>query len=364
MKNAIGILSTLLLFGCHKKESPNPDTIVKPVVTSTESVQDSNWYLYSRLNPSEIGKKCGIVYSDTAKYGGTDDNGDYYHLFWIDSKNDTISAIYSDLTKFSHEKIGEPAVITWEIDTFYEAGEGEAKYLFRSAKSVTGLSIENQSQRIQILNSGDIEESNEKIASMNRSNPFGIFSTQSGFQVKDVKIIAREGSAGGEAFSTLDITTDKGKPLCVLSGISNPTLTTIDQLPKIQSTFAFSSTQTQQLDHSRKTSEFIFNNKTYELIREYGEITVDDSETGKPTKSQGYRYSLVSNGNEQLFQTSVSETSRTILWMGDIDNDQKLDLIVSYNKESWGEIGLFLSSNAVGSELLHRTDFSTEWTMN
>jgi hypothetical protein len=242
--------------------------------------------------------------------------------------------------------------------------------LLRHILSVFLVASVGISSSINIINCGDIEESKEKIVSMNQNTPIGAFYVKKKYSFKSVRIIYKKGTAGGEAFETLFVSSDHGKPEFILSGLATDHIVTYNRIEKVRSYFTFSKDTkgNPKNDMLTKSMNITFKGKSYVLSRTYMPYKIKYDGEPKPIYEKMYVYSLKTKvGNKlirQDFQYSFSPTEKSIVWLGDLDNDRKLDIILDYNETIWGEKGLFLSSLAKKNELVHKVDTSISWSMN
>lgn len=220
---------------------------------------------------------------------------------------------------------------------------------------------------VNILNTGDIEESTDKIIKMKSNNPYGVFLIKGKYYIKPVEVIFKDGTAGGEAFYTIDITTKQGNPEFIVSGIRKISINTYKELEKVKEVFQYGKSS-----KSEKTINIEFGEKKYTLSRVYKEYIVKYDEGKNIYKEKMYVYIIKTFfGNkamEQEFQYSFDLEydikMDPIVWIGDLDSDKKLDIVLNYNGLAWGEKGLFLSLYATKGEIVHEVDSSTNWSTN
>jgi hypothetical protein len=226
---------------------------------------------------------------------------------------------------------------------------------------IISLNVRAES-RVNIINTGDIEESKEKVTVMNERNPIGVFFSNKTFFIKPVKIICKDGTAGGQAFATIDITTNSGNPKFIISGLKNMSINTYKKIEAVQGYFQFRGDP-----KSQKFFNIEFEGINYKLLRTYKRNKAKNGE--ETIEEEMFVYSIITKKNgetlKQEFQYSINFPNPgkdPIVWIGDLDNDKKLDLVLDYNDFAWGSRGLFLSSYAQGNEIIHKVDISTNWS--
>lgn len=113
----------------------------------------------------------------------------------------------------------------------------------------------------------------------------------------------------------------------------------------------------------KEKTEYSFNNITYTLraegdIIKKGKIINDNDEIEPWHEVKNYKLFIkTANSNEQLFiiEDSFNDTFVTLIFVGDLDRDRKLDFIFQANRDyEENRIILFLSSEAEENNLLRK----------
>ena len=207
-------------------------------------------------------------------------------------------------------------------------------------------------KRISILNPGDHAVSTNKLK---LKNWFGLFKSGESFSLKKVKLKASTGTAGGEAYSTTYVTTDLGQPVILIQNLDSKKvdkLKTVDNFNKLKGVL-------------NPKLEFEFLGVKYELKEEEKVILVEYNSGYKKI-----RYELVLRRKEKNKKEISQIISRsilgkhTILWAGDIDGDNKLDILLDRDNVASGEINLLLSSKAGKGILLKMIAATTTWSLS
>lgn len=372
---------TLLLFtlpllnACGKKEN----TIPEPKQFTHDKIEDfddftTNFdatFFYQHINPDKEGLLIGKEYTDTATFHTTNDTANEWYFTAINGSADTLRFTYSSETQFEGAAKGEPVEIAWKVDTFFASDNDNAPFLIKYAKTVTHLATTcNDSSSIHLLNSGDIAESEEKVTCMNGMHPYGIFLHDDAFIAKPVTILAKAGTVQGNDLSTIYITTDSGIPVFIVSGIDSINLRTVPSMATIKQRFQFpkdSNDPVHAEDRTITTYKFPFTNVAYTISRRFDTHFVRYNERESYNRPM-YIYTIAASSDSTLkkqeFQYSFSESNGSLVWMGDIDNDDLLDIVLEYNEMSWGEIGLFLSSQADPDQVVGKVNTSYTWSIH
>jgi hypothetical protein len=223
---------------------------------------------------------------------------------------------------------------------------------------------------VYIVNQGTgLEESLKKLKKMRRKNTYGIFFEKNNYILKTVNMIFKK-DLTNFAYDTYDISSEPKNPIFIIAGIPNITLKTLDNIKQVKKKFQFPKyTGIENIERKNRSINIFFSNKKYTFTRIYKREK--EKLVNKGAEDDKYLYILISEKNgrkiKQLLQESYlvhADVLKTpIVWMGDLDNDNLLDVVLDY-EEAGGSREIFLSSYAREKELVHLVSTANRWNMN
>jgi len=143
MKVCLAILISVSLFtSCSSEENTRKEeTIVEKVIDPVSEVTISNSapVYESKIRGNVV---IGEIYTDTLTFLSFDGNYDYWFGLFLTEKQDTVYVICDDVIEESNN--GKEVVLRWEVDSLYEAGEGDELYY---QERVVSLEINNDLEK-------------------------------------------------------------------------------------------------------------------------------------------------------------------------------------------------------------------------
>ncbi|UKN02558.1 hypothetical protein K6119_03385 [Paracrocinitomix mangrovi] len=133
MRKLISTVLVLIIFSCGS-ESINEGESNSEDLTIEENGLLADFD--SEIRP-DFSWKVGEVYQDTLVFDSFDSNYDYWYAFFKNSENKLISFSFDDI--IADDLKGSVMLVEWEIDTLYEAGEGDEPYLKEVLRNYTIL---------------------------------------------------------------------------------------------------------------------------------------------------------------------------------------------------------------------------------
>jgi hypothetical protein len=144
VKVAFAAAAILVVYGCgtnRMKESKKNAPIqfpakVQNALPQSEStaaiVNSPSKFFNSRIDTNRINPMVDLKHTDTLRFIEYNTDGDYRVLIALKDGNDTLRAIFGDdeAVKSESLSVNDSLELVWEVDTFFEAGEGDAPYLY------------------------------------------------------------------------------------------------------------------------------------------------------------------------------------------------------------------------------------------